>query len=154
MQNRLAAERRRRLAAAMGEAGIERLVLYGNAWQGDYLRYGCDFGILEGHGIALVDRDGSAALYLDSAIEVERAELEVPDVAVHFAADIAQAVGARLDGGNERLAAAPRRFFPRWLVDPERRLKVADATALVDKLLMHKCAGEIAAVRRAVEIAD
>jgi len=150
----LAAERRRRLAAAMGEAGIERLVLYGNAWEGDYLRYGCDFGILEGHGVALVGRDGSAALYLDSATEAERAEAEVSQVSVHFAPDIARAVGARLDGGNERLAAAPRRFLPRWLVDPERRFKLADATALVDKLLMHKCAGEIAAVRRAAAIAD
>jgi Xaa-Pro dipeptidase len=155
MQNRLAAERRQRLAAAMGEAGIDRLVLYGNAWQGDYLRYGSDFGILEGHGLALVGRDGGAALYLDSATEAERAELEVPQIAVHFAADISRAVGAQLDGaGNARLAAAPRRFLPRWLVDPERHFKVEDATALVDKLLMRKAAGEIAAVRRAADIAD
>src|ERR1700739_3444013 len=79
----LATERRQRLAAAMREAGIERLVLYGNAWQGDYLRYGSDFGILEGHGIALVGRDGSADLYLDSATEAGRAELEGPEIAVH-----------------------------------------------------------------------
>ena len=51
----LGEERRQRLAAAMREAGIDHLVLYGNAWQGDYLRYGADFGILEGHGIALID---------------------------------------------------------------------------------------------------
>ena len=50
----LAEERRQRLAAAMREAGIEHMVLYGNAWQADYLRYAADFGILEGHGIALV----------------------------------------------------------------------------------------------------
>jgi Xaa-Pro dipeptidase len=151
----LAAERRQRLAAAMREAGIDRLVLYGNAWQGDYLRYGSDFGILEGHGLALVGRDGSADLYLDSATEAERAELEVPQVAVHFAADIVRAVGARLDGAaNERLAAAPRRLVPCGLIDPARRFKLEDATALVDKLLMHKAAGEIAAVRRAAAIAD
>jgi Xaa-Pro dipeptidase len=155
MQHHLAAERRRRLAAAMREAGIDRLVLYGNAWQGDYLRYGGDFGILEGHGIALVDRDGNAELYLDSATEAERAELEVPQAAVHFAPDIARAVGARLDAaGNARLAAAPRRFVPHWLADPARRFKLGDATALVDKLLMHKAAGELDAVRRAAQIAD
>jgi len=50
----LAQERRRRLLAAMADAGIEHIVLYGNAWQGDYLRYATDFGILEGHGLALV----------------------------------------------------------------------------------------------------
>ena len=155
MPNQLATERRQRLATAMRDAGIDRLVLYGNAWQGDYLRYGSDFGILEGHGIALVGRDGTAELYLDSATDAERAEAEAPQVTVHFAADIARAVGARLDAvGNARLAAAPRRFVPRWLVDPERRFKVEDATAVVDKLLMHKAGGELDAVRRAAQIAD
>ena len=53
---------------------------------------------------------------------------------VHFAANIAGAVGARLDRvANERLAAAPRRFLPRWLADPARSFALDDATALVDK---------------------
>jgi Xaa-Pro dipeptidase len=155
MQNQLATERRQRLAAAMRDAGIDCLVLYGNAWQGDYLRYGSDFGILEGHGIVLVSHDGNAELYLDSATEAQRAELEVPEVAVHVASDIARAVGARLHGaGNARLAAAPRRFLPHGLVDPARGFAIEDATALVDRLLMHKAAGEIDAVRRAAQIAD
>ena len=64
MKKMLAVERRQRLVAAMREAGIGRLVLYGNAWQGDYLRYGADFGILEGHGIALIAAAGAAELYL------------------------------------------------------------------------------------------
>src|ERR1700722_957534 len=106
-------QRRQRLVAAMAEAGIEHMVLYGNAWQGDYLRYAADFGILEGHGIALVSVDGAVELFLDSATEAERAEAEVPGVPVHLAPDIARAVGARLDRvANHRLAAAPRRFLP------------------------------------------
>ena len=72
----LAEERRARLRAAMSEAGIEAMVVYGNAWQGDYLRYAADFGILEGHGIAIVTADGATELYLDSAVEAERAEAE------------------------------------------------------------------------------
>ena len=72
----LAEERRQRLAAAMREAGLDHVLLYGNAWQGDYLRYGADFGILEGHGLALVDADGAVELFLDSAADAERAELE------------------------------------------------------------------------------
>lgn len=151
----LAKERRQRLAAAMREAGIAHLVLYGNAWQGDYLRYGSDFAILEGHGIAVISADGGVELFLDSATDAERAEVEAPGVAVHFAADITRAVGARLDRvANERLAAAPRKFLPRWLADKTRSFVLADATALVDKLLMHKAADEIAAVRRAAQIAD
>jgi len=151
----LADERRQRLMTAMGEAGIAHMVLYGNAWQGDYLRYGADFGILEGHGIALISADGDAELFLDSATEAERAELEVSSMRVHFVADIARAVGARLDRvANESLAAAPRRFLPRLLADKARSFALNDATALLDKLLMHKLEGEIAAVRRAAAIAD
>jgi Xaa-Pro dipeptidase len=151
----LAEERRQRLLAAMREAGIEHMVLYGNAWQGDYLRYGADFGILEGHGIALISASGGAELFLDSATEVERAEIEVPQVRVHFAPEIAHAVGARLDRvANARIAAAPRRFMPRWLADKARNFTLADGTALVDKLLMCKTGAEIAVVRRAAQIAD
>jgi len=139
----------------MHEAGIGHMVLYGNAWQGDYLRYGADFGILEGHGIALVAADGEVELFLDSATDAERAELEAPQARVHFAPDIARAVGARLDRiANARIAAAPRRFLPRWLADATRTFKLDDATAVLDRLLMHKSAGEIAAVRRAAQIAD
>src|SRR5580658_9163268 len=93
----LAVERRQKLTAAMREAGIAHLVLYGNAWQGDYLRYGADFGILEGHGIALVSAAGDVELFLDSATDAERAEQEVPDIKVSFTPNIASAVGARLD---------------------------------------------------------
>src|SRR5260221_14670827 len=92
----LAQERRHRLLTAMADAGIEHMVLYGNAWQGDYLRYAADFGILEGHGLALVSSDGAAELFLDSATEAERAEVETPGIKMHFAADLARAVGARL----------------------------------------------------------
>src|SRR5579863_10338605 len=141
----LADERRQKLAAAMSEAGIAHMLLYGNAWQGDYLRYGSDFGILEGHGIALVSTAGEVELYLDSATDAERAEVEAPDIGVHFVQNIAGAVGARLEGRTDgRLAAAPRRFVPRWLTDPARSFVLDDATTLVDKLLMHKIEGEIA----------
>lgn len=151
----LAQERRRRLLAAMAEAGIEEMVLYGNAWQGDYLRYATDFGILEGHGIAVVAVDGATELFLDSATDAERAEAETKGVRVRFASDIVRAVGARLDRvANHCLAAAPRRFVPKWLADKDRSFALEDGTKLLDRLLMHKLPGEIAAIRRAAKIAD
>src|SRR6202050_1045172 len=111
MKQKLGDERRQRLVAAMREAGVDHLVLYGNAWQGDYLRYGADFGILEGHGIALISADGAAELYLDSATDDQRAAVEAPAARIHFAPAIARSVGVRLDRvANTRLAAAPRRF--------------------------------------------
>jgi Xaa-Pro dipeptidase len=150
----LAEQRRQRLAAVMRAADISTLLLYGNAWQGDYLRYGTDFGILEGHGIALVSAAGGIELYLDSATDAERAEVEAPDVTVQFAADIVSAVAARLEETNGRLAAAPRGFLPRALLDAARNLTLEDATARLDGLLMRKTAGEIAALRHAARIAD
>ena len=44
----IAEQRRKRLVDAMQESGLDVLLVYGNAWQGDYLRYATDFGILEG----------------------------------------------------------------------------------------------------------
>ena len=54
----VAARRLQKLNEAMQSAGLDALVLYGNAWQNDYLRYAADFGILEGEGVAVVRRDG------------------------------------------------------------------------------------------------
>src|ERR1700730_16262345 len=119
----LATARGQRLLAEMRAAGIDEIVVYGNAWQGDYLRYVSDFGILEGDGIAVIAADGATELFLDSATDAERAEVEAAGVAVRWVSDIARAVGARLDRvANHRLAAAPRRFLPKWL--PGRRSNV------------------------------
>src|SRR3974390_87449 len=82
------AERKQRLLSAMAGAGRDMLLVYGNAWQGDYLRYTTDYGILEGQALALVRSDGAVTLYLDSPLEIERAEIECPDVEVLHAADL------------------------------------------------------------------
>lgn len=151
----LAEQRRARLRQAMDEAGIEAMVVYGNAWQSDYLRYVADFGILEGHGIAVIGADGAPELFLDSAIEAERAEAECAGLSIQLAGDIARGVGARLDRiANHRIAAAPRRFLPAWLAERARGFALEDGTALVDRLLMHKLPDEIDAIRRAAKLAD
>src|SRR5260370_18743400 len=119
--NPLATARRHRLLAAMAAAGIDEIVAYGNGWQGDYLRYVSDFGILEGHGIAVIATDGATELFIDSATDAERAEVEAQGVAVRHCGDIARAVGARLDRvANHRLAPAPRRVLPPCLAAPAR----------------------------------
>ena len=151
----LAAARRKRLLMEMQAAGIDEIVAYGNAWQGDYLRYVADFGILEGHGIAVMSADGAVELFLDSATDAERAEAEVQGVTVTFGGDVVRSVGQRLDRvANHRLAAAPRKFLPKWLADADRSFKIEDATALLDRLLMHKLPAEIDAIRQAARLAD
>ena len=147
----LAEERRQRLVAAMREAGIGHMVLYGNAWQGDYLRYGADFGILEGHGIVMVAADGDAELFLDSATDAERAERE-GRVKVQFAPISRAPSGRGWNASPTPLAAAPRRFMPAG--SPIRRgVQTRGRHRALDKLLMHKLP-EIAAIRRAAQIAD
>jgi Xaa-Pro dipeptidase len=151
----LAEERRKRLRAAMEKAGIEALVVYGNAWQGDYLRYVTDFTALEGHGIVLVAPDGSFELFLDSATEAERAESETNGLKITLAPEIARSVAKRLDRvANHRIAAAPLGFMPKFLADAARDYTLEDGTALVDRLLMVKLPGELDAVREAAHLAD
>ncbi|MGH7089985.1 MAG: M24 family metallopeptidase, partial [Stellaceae bacterium] len=147
-------ERRQRLAAAMAEAGIDAMLVYGNAWQGDYLRYATDFGILEGHGIALVTKAG-IELFLDSVTEIERAEAETDGLTLRLAPEIGRTVAAQLERiANHRLAAAPWRFMPSLLAGRANGFTLEDGTALLDRCLMHKLPGEIEAVRRAAKLAD
>ena len=151
----LAQDRRNRLRAAMSEAGIEALVVYGNAWQGDYLRYVADFSSLEGHGMAVVTPDGAVELFVDSAAEAERAEGETQGVKVRLAPDIARDVASRLERiANHRIAAAPLGFMPQFLADKARGYKLEDGTTLVDRLLMVKLPGEIDTLREAARLAD
>src|SRR5262245_53523966 len=106
--------RRKRLAEAMGQAGLEVLVLAGNAWQNDYLPYATDFAILEGQGLAIARHDGEVVLYLDSPLEAERAAVECAGVEVVHAPDLAAAVDDALDRlRNRRVGGAPYRLLPR-----------------------------------------
>lgn len=149
----IAAGRRRRLAAALADAGAAALVAYGNGWQNDYLRYVCDFGIVEGNGIAIAGAGGDVRLFLDSVVEAERAERECPGVATAFEADVVGAAAGALAGIDGPLLAAPRRLIPHGLAADER-LSLGDGTALVDRLLMRKDAAELDALRRAAALAD
>ena len=67
-----------RLAAIIADRGWDALVLYGNAWQCDYLRYGTDFVCIEGNGIAVLMKDGETRLFVESPLEAGRAETECP----------------------------------------------------------------------------
>ncbi|HEY6258323.1 MAG TPA: Xaa-Pro peptidase family protein [Xanthobacteraceae bacterium] len=155
MPSPLATERRTRLIDAMAEAGLDLLLVYGNAWQNDYLRYAADFGILEGQALALVRADGHLTLYLDSPFEVDRAEIDCADLEVIYAADLAGEVDRALDRfRNQRVGAAPHRLIPRRIAARREDLKLSDETALIDRLLMAKLASEVEAIRRAARLAD
>ena len=155
MATLLAQQRKTRLTDAMAEAGLDLLVVYGNAWQNDYLRYATDFGILEGQALALVRTDGQVTLYLDSPLEVDRAQIDCPNVEVIHAPDLVGEVDGALDRfRNQRIGAAPQRFIPRRIAARSRELTLSDQTALIDRLLMAKLDSEVDALRRAARLAD
>jgi Xaa-Pro dipeptidase len=148
-------DRNRKLRDAMAEAQLDVLVVYGNAWQGDYLRYVADFGVLEGQALAVVRRDGEVTLYLDSPLEAERAAIEAPGLAVVCAPDIIAKVEQAMErAGNARIGTAPRSLLPHRLALRQKDLRLSDETAFVDKLLMNKLASEVDAVRNAARLAD
>ena len=148
-------DRKKRLLAAMADARLDMLVIYGNAWQSDYLRYTTDYSILEGQALALVRADGHVTLYLDSPLEVDRAALDCPAFDIVHAPDLMGEVDRALDRfRNQRIGAAPWRLLPRRIAARAADLKLGDETAFLDRLLMHKLDSEIAATRRAAKLAD
>src|SRR3954451_20538296 len=90
-------DRKQRLVEVMVESGIDMLLVYGNTWQGDYLRYTTDYSILEGQALALVRADGHVTLYLDSPLEIERAEIDCPGLELVYAPDLVAEVHGALD---------------------------------------------------------
>lgn len=154
--NLVANRRRQKLVEAMQDADLDVMVLYGNAWQNDYLRYAVDFGILEGEGVAIVTRDGDTKLYLDDPFEADRAAVECADVETVASRNIIGDVAASIRRqGNRKIAAGPYRHLPYGLAqcrDGGGRLD--DATAILDRLLMVKSTEELNAVRRAARLAD
>jgi Xaa-Pro aminopeptidase len=154
MRSPLAAERNARLRAAMKERGLDIVVCYGNAWQCDYLRYVADFALLEGQALALARLDGDVTLYLDSAIEAERARAEAPDLNIVEARSLLGEVEQALDRAKGRIGTAPASLLPRRLAALARSFALTDETNLMDRLLIHKASLEADAIRRAARFAD
>jgi Xaa-Pro dipeptidase len=151
----LAQERKARLIAVMKTAGLDVMLVYGNAWQNDYLYYATNFGILEGQALALVRDDGHVTLYLDSPLELARAEIECKGLEIVHAPNLVAEVDTALNRlRNQRFAAAPKSLIPRRIAARAKDLQLADGTGLIDRLLMGKLQGEIDAVRRAAKVAD
>ncbi len=151
----IADERRKRLIDAMNDSGLDALLVYGNAWQGDYLRYATDFGILEGQALAIVRGDGHITLYVDSALEADRAALDCPGIEIVQAPDLSARSTRRSNRmRNQSMGAAPQRLLPRRIAARAGELKITDETGFVDRLLMRKLDSEIAAIRKAAKLAD
>lgn len=140
-----------RLMAALAGEGCDAVVVWGNAWQGDYLRYATDFAAIEGDAIAVAMADGAIRLFVDNPAEAERAAADCPWLEARWGPSPVALAIEHLEGLRDlALAAAPAITLPRALAGRG----MADATAAMDALLMAKAPEEIAAVRRAAVLAD
>ena len=148
-------DRKQRLVEAMAESGIDMLLVYGNAWQSDYLRYTTDYGILEGQGLALVRADGRSRSISTARSKSTARRSSAPRSRSCTRPTSSRTVDKALDRfRNQRIGAAPYRLLPRRLAARAKDLQLADQTAFLDRLLMRKMESEIAAMRRAAKLAD
>jgi Xaa-Pro dipeptidase len=142
------------LQRAMKAADIDGLLVYGNTWHADFLRFASDFGIVEGQGLALFERDGTVVVLLDDPAEAERARHETSHEVVWAADLVGAAKNLLLRGGNRCVAAAPYHLLPYGLVRHAEALRLSDGTELIERLLMGKRREELVHVRRAAALAD
>jgi len=151
----LRAERRERLAAAMAAEKIDVLVVAGNPWRSDYLRYAADLAPLCGQVFALVDREAQVQVVAEHPVEAKRFHAEQPELKVGWSTspieEVEDAVRAL---GRRRIALAPAAAVPYRLATGPLAPTLASATAMLDRLMLRKSPAEIDAVRRAAALAD
>jgi Xaa-Pro dipeptidase len=146
--------RMKNLQRAMEAADMHRLLLYGNNWHADFLRYASDFGIVEGQGLALFEREDIVTLVLDDPVEAERARAETPHKVVSTR-DLVGAGKKLLSGvGNRGVAVAPYHLIPYGLIRDAEELRLRDGDKLIEPLLMDKLPEEHVHVRHAAVLAD
>ena len=149
------AERRARLAAAMADEGIDILVVAGNPWRSDYLRFAADFTPTEGQAFAFIDGDGPSQVIVEHPAEAARLRSEQPHLQVNWScAPIEAAETAIRAYGGRRLALAPLAAVPYRLAKGPLGAGIARATALLDRVMLRKSPAEIDAFRRAAALAD
>ncbi len=142
------------LREEMARAGVDALLVYGNSWHADSLRYATDFGIQEGQALALVGRDGATTLLLDDAAEADRAKIEAGCDVVFAPKLIERARELLRRAGNRNVAATPWRLMPYGLTREAKDLRIVDGANVIEHLLMGKRDFELAIVRRAARLAD
>src|SRR5690606_18459837 len=86
--------------------------------------------------------------------EADRAAVECADAKAVFAPDLCGAVVSALDGLTGTKAAAPGRHLPLGLTRHRDGPALADATAVMNRLLMFKMSEEQDAIRAAAHMAD
>jgi Xaa-Pro aminopeptidase len=153
MSTALREQRAARLRAAMDQAGIDLLILAGNAWRSDYLRYALDVTPMEGLALAFISPSGTRLL-VESPAEAERILREQPQLDVAWSSDLLRAAEAVIAKQGARAALAPTHALPWRLGNGPLGATAKAATAMLDRLMVRKSKEEADAVEHAVSLAD
>lgn len=149
-------QRAARLREAMAQAGIDVLLVAGDAWRSDYIRYAIDVTPMEGIALALIAGDGAPTrVFVESPAEAQRIAAEQPQYAVDWSASpMAQAEAAVAGVTAGRLGLAPVQLLPLRLARKLSSDSLAATTKMLDTLMVRKSREEADAVQRAVAMAD
>jgi Xaa-Pro dipeptidase len=151
----LRSERSQRLRDAMHAEGLDILVIAGNPWRSECLRYALDYTPTEGLALAVIERAGPSQLIVSTPTEAGRAKLEsTADTNVHSDAPIEAVQAILAKHPKARIALGPAAAMPYGLAKGELGATVSVGTRLLDKLLLHKTPAEIAVMRKACKLAD
>ncbi len=148
-------DRSRRLREAVARQGWDLIVVVGDAWRSDYLRFAIDVTPMEGLMVALVPAQGDAVVYVSHPGEQRRLQAELPSLKVECEADPAAAARQALQASPaDRIGMAPSHAVPWALGQAVPAAALHDATALMDALMVRKSAAEADIVARATRLAD
>jgi Xaa-Pro dipeptidase len=154
-QVNLRAERRARLAAAMAAEKLDVLVVAGNPWRSDYLRYAADLAPTCGHVFALIEREGQAQVIAEHPAEAKRFHSEQPGLRVSWSPSPIEEVESAVRAfSRRRVALAPTAAAPYRLATGPLASTLTPATAMLDRLMLRKSPAEMDALRRAAALAD
>jgi Xaa-Pro aminopeptidase len=139
----------------MAAEAIDVLVVAGDPWRSDYLRYAADITPTDGQVFALIEREGHVQVLAEHPAEAARFHAEQPDMRVSWSPfPIEDAEAATRSFGRRRIALAPLAAVPYRLATGALASSMASATAMLDRLMLRKSPSEVDALRRAAALAD
>lgn len=158
MSDSLASDRLARVLTGMRARGLAHLVLAGDAWRSDYLRFVLDITPMEGLALALVDAQGGVVIFTNHPEEALRLRVQCAHARVQYAdrPDRALLDALAASGtmpGAASVGAAPHAVMPQSL-GAVLSASLRPTTAWLDGLMVRKSPAEADAVARAVWLAD
>ena len=155
MSHSLREQRCARVYQAMQKAGLDVLVVVGDAWRSDYLRYVADVTPMEGVAMVCLSADHPTLVWVQHPSEAMRWRHELPHAIVTATADPAEAVKAHLAKIQPNaVGLAPSQVAPMSLAAGPLGNTLSACTAMLDDLMVHKSAEEADALKLSVRLAD